>query len=167
MPSQNPQTVYPFACSFFFLGAQIWVVVAGNNFSFTWRVGWMFIISAAVLVLFPILANIGGALGFWIVFAYLFFFSIIQGISQASIYQLSGDMPSKYMGAIMFGSGISGIVSNLLRALSLFIWPIDQTPSAAFNGVLGYSVFAGLILLCCGIGFFFLKRNNFALHYLK
>jgi len=166
MPENQPQTIYPFACNFFFLGAQIWVIAAGSNYSFTLRIAWMFILSAVVLILFPYFAEIGGQLGFWIVFAYLFFFSIIQGIGNATVYQLCGDLPAKYMGAVMIGTGISGIASNVMRALSLVIWPVTVDPASLFNGVLAYCISAALFLLCCGIGHFILVKNKFALFYL-
>jgi len=126
----------------------------------------MFILSGLVLILFPIFANIGDELGFWLVFFDLFFFSIVSGICRASIYALCGDLPHRYMGAVMFGTGISGIVSNLLRALSLIIWPISDKPGNAYTGVLVYSLIAAIMLFVCGIGQFMLAKNEFAVYHL-
>jgi hypothetical protein len=140
--------------------------VAGGKYSFTTRIAWTFVLSGVVLILFPILANLGGSLGFWLVFFDLFFFSIVSGICRASIYALCADLPYRYMGAVMFGSGISGILSNVLRALSLVIWPISDDPTNAYTGVLAYSLLAAAILLFCGLGQYFLQRNEFAIYHL-
>lgn len=101
------------------------MAVSGSKYSLTVRIAWMFVLSAAVLLLFPSLANIGDDLGFWVVFVYLLIFSILQGIVTTSVYQVCSEMPGKYMGATMFGQGLSGIASNVLRAISLAFWPIS------------------------------------------
>jgi hypothetical protein len=80
-------------------------------------------IQALVLVLIPVLANIGGAVGYWSVFGILFFFGLINGICVASSFSMAGGLPFKYMGAMMLGQGISGISSNIFRAITLIIWP--------------------------------------------
>lgn len=80
MPGYNTTTVYPFAVNALSLVAQIWVIIVGQKYSFTLRIVSTFMLSAIILILIPLLANFGGALGFWSVFAVLFFFGLITGI---------------------------------------------------------------------------------------
>ena len=123
MPGYNPATVYPFAVNGLQLAAQIWVIIVGQKYSFTLRIVSTFMIQALVLILIPLLANIGGAVGYWSVFGILFFFGLINGICVASSFSMAGGLPFKYMGAMMLGQGISGISSNIFRAITLIIWP--------------------------------------------
>ena len=66
----------------------------------------------------------------------------------------------------MFGQGIAGILSNVLRGVSLLIWPISQDPDNAFKGVLAYSLLASVFMVVCGMLQFVLKKNEFALFHL-
>jgi len=36
-------------------------------------------------------------------------------------------MPFKYMGAVMFGNGLCGIICNLLRGMTLIAFPVTET----------------------------------------
>jgi solute carrier family 29 (equilibrative nucleoside transporter), member 1/2/3 len=74
----------------------------------------------------------------------LLIFGVFGGIVQASTFALSGMLPPKYMGAVMFGQGISGIVLNFCRAICLL-----AIPDNAFLGALVYFILAALILLIC------------------
>jgi hypothetical protein len=103
MPGYNPATVYPFAVAASNVTAQIWVIVVGQKYSFTLRLVSAFMIEALVLVSLPFLANIGGAVGYWSVFAVLFFFGLITGIILASMFSLAGGLPSKYMAVMILG----------------------------------------------------------------
>lgn len=60
-------------------------------------------LSAVILITIPILANLGGGLGFWTTFFILFLFGIVTGICQASVFSLAGGLPFKYIGAVMLG----------------------------------------------------------------
>lgn len=81
MPGYSPQTVYPFAVNGLVLIAMIWVIIYGNTYSFTLRIVSTYILSAIVLVTFPILAQLGDAAGFWSVFILLLFFGLVIGVA--------------------------------------------------------------------------------------
>jgi hypothetical protein len=103
MPEYNTATVFPFAVATSNVTAQIWVIVVGQKYSFTLRLVWAFMIEALVLVSLPFLANIGGAVGYWSVFAILLLFGLITGIILASMFSLAGGLPSKYMAVMILG----------------------------------------------------------------
>jgi hypothetical protein len=79
---------------------------------------------------------------------------------------MAGGLPSKYMGAIFLGHGISGIASNVFRALSLVIWPAAANPSNQYIGVMAYVLLASVFTFCCGMCQFVLKKNEFAIYHL-
>ena len=51
----------------------------------------------------------------------------------------------------MLGIGIAGIASNLLRALTLVLWPINKAPNNAFKGALVYYLLAATFMVICGM----------------
>jgi hypothetical protein len=76
----------------------------------------------------------------------LLVFGIFGGVVQSSTYALGGILPPKYMGAIMFGQGLSGITINVLRAICLLAIPDNK-----FLGALIYFIITALILVLCAI----------------
>ena len=80
---------------------------------------------AAFLIAVPFFANVGGGFAYYSVFTLSLIYGLFNGICQSSVFQMSGSMPPKYIGAIMAGQGIAGLGTNLLRAATLKIWPSD------------------------------------------
>ena len=125
-------------------------------------------IQALVLVLIPFLANIGGTIGYWSVFAILFFYGLINGVCVASSFSMAGGLPFKYMGAMMLGQGISGISANIMRAITLILWPTGNTehPDNAFIGTMALFLLAAVFMIICACAQFVLKKNEFAVYHL-
>jgi hypothetical protein len=72
-------------------------------------------------------------------------------------------LPEKYMGAVMFGNGCSGIIMNLLKILILSVLPGGD--ENIFKNELIFCTLAAIILVFCSIGFSVLQNNKFYLHY--
>ena len=70
------------------------------------------------------------------------------------------------MGVVMLGQGISGIAANLLRTLSLVVFPASESPVNMLKGVTAFCLLASLFMLICGLCQFVLKRNEFAIYHL-
>jgi hypothetical protein len=64
---------------------------------------------------------------------------------------MAGGLPFKYMGAVMLGQGIAGMASNILRAITLIVWPTGSTDHPE-NGFIGAMVFfliaSGFMIIC-------------------
>jgi hypothetical protein len=75
-------------------------------------------------------------------------------------------LPNKYMGALMFGQGFSGVVINLIRAFCLLGFPTGD-PDNDFKGALIYFILAALILIACSIGHIVFQRMPFAIYYIR
>ena len=71
--------------------------------SFTVRLEFSLVGLAFFLVAVPFLANKGGQFAFYSVFIMCFSYGFFSGIFQTSIYQMTGLMPPKYMGALVAG----------------------------------------------------------------
>jgi hypothetical protein len=89
------------------------------------------------------------------------------GIVQGSVFGLGGMLPGKYMGAVMFGNGLSGISLNILRAITLAAWPPVTGSSNSYKGALVYFILASVILVICAVGFVIFNRLPFAQYYIK
>lgn len=66
---------------------------------------------------------------------------------------MAANLPFKYMGAVMFGNGLSAIWCNILRAITLAALPVDENdPSTEKNNFYGSLIFLGVgavMLLGC------------------
>jgi hypothetical protein len=168
MPGYSPATVFPFALTGLGLAANIWVIIVGQKYSFTLRIVSAFLIQALLLVIIPFLANIGGTVGYWSVFAILFLLGLIGGIGGSSMFSMAGGLPPKYMGVMFLGQGITGILINILRAITLISWPSGNSehPENAFIGVLALFLFAAFLQIICALAQFELRKNEFAVYHL-
>ena len=70
-------------------------------------------------------------------------------------------LPGKYMGAIMFGNGISGIAMNVLRIIFILIMPEDSLYLQAQI----FFVIAALILFASAMAYKAVENNEFYLYY--
>lgn len=144
-------TIYPFAVEVFMLLAMFWVIISGSKYSFTTRIVTCFIISASVTIAFPFLASIGGKTAFWLVFLDLLIFGINSGVVRATIYSLAAALPFSYMGALMLGTGFSGIFTNVLRGLTFWLWPMDESANNNYYAIVACCSFAAFILVLCAM----------------
>ena len=119
------------------------------------------------MVIIPFFANIGGSTGFYLCDIMLVINGVAFGVVQATYYGMAGPFPPQYMGAVMFGNGIAGFGSNILRGCTLLIWPDDDSSDNAFKGTLALYLFTTGLLICCCIAQTFLSKNEFANFYLK
>ena len=71
------------------------------------------------------------------------------------------------MSAVMFGNGVSGFGSNLLRAATLAIWPASDSERNSFIGAMALYTIAFIILLACTFAQVSLKKNPYANYYLN
>ena len=71
-------------------------------------------------------------------------------------------LPGKYMGAVMFGNGLSGISLNVCRAITLIILPNDY-----YTGALIYFILASVILLVCAFAHWRFQQLPFVKYYIK
>jgi hypothetical protein len=94
----------------------------------------MFILEAVIMIVLPFLAHVPEeeSTRFWACFCLLFFFGAVNGMCQASVFGLAGILPGEYMGAVMFGNGVSGVACNSLAMIFLATFDPKKEDSAFY-----------------------------------
>jgi len=145
MHEYHPSSVFGFAVNGLLIFTSIWTMIYGNKYPFVWRISGGYLVIAALMIALPLITNaLNSESAFIADILILLIFGVFGGIVQSSTFALGGMLPPKYIGAIMFGQGISGIVLNLCRAICLLAIPNDP-----FLGALVYFILASLILIAC------------------
>jgi hypothetical protein len=62
---------------------------------------------------------------------------------------MAGGLPFKYMAATMLGQGVAGIASNVLRAATLYFFPVSKLGSL-YKGALIFFLINATFMLICG-----------------
>jgi len=162
MPQYKPSTVFGFAVNGLLIFTSIWTMVYGHKYSFATRICGGYIITAVLMIILPLVTNaFESGEAFAADLVVLTFFGLVGGVIQSSTFALGGILPGKYMGAIMFGNGISGISLNLVRAICLIAIPND-----VFEGAMTYFILAALILLVCAFAQWRFQQLEFVKYYI-
>lgn len=147
MPEYHPASVFGFAVNGLLVFTSIANMVYGHHFSYFLRISGGYLIIGALMIVLPLVTNaLEAGSAFAADIGILVIFGVVGGIVQSSTFALGGMLPGKYMGAIMFGNGISGITLNVCRAICLIAIPDDF-----YLGSLIYFILAALIMVVCAI----------------
>ena len=122
---------------------------------------------ATCMLIIPFLCNIGGSTGFFATSAILLLVGFASGACQGTIYAMAAAFPPEYMSAVMFGNGLSGLGSNILRALTLIIWPADKGDNNQFIACLALYIIAFAVLGLCALAQVSLRRSPYSNFYLR
>ncbi|CAI2361264.1 unnamed protein product [Moneuplotes crassus] len=121
----------------------------------------------------PLIANfMGTSTGWPVILVVIVFLGVANSFAQGGIFGFSGMFPFKYIGAVMFGNGFSGLAMNIFRMITLAIFPPKELAegeedNSAFIGCLIYFGIASLILIIVLIGFYIVIGTDFAKYYIK
>lgn len=140
----------------------------GHKVSYTVRIGGGFIVIAVLMIVLPLVANfLNPDAGFAACISILVIFGAMGGIVQGSVFGLAGMLPFKYMGAVMFGNGLSGITMNLLRAITLAAFPPVIGSDNNFKGSLVYFILASVILVVAALSLIFFFKLPLVQFYIR
>jgi hypothetical protein len=151
MPDYSPIQTYPFAVNSMVLVAQIWIMTTGDLFTYNGRLVAGFGAVAIILAVFPYLVKLSLGVNYWVCFGTLVVYGAFSGVAQGTVFTMAANFPFKYMGAVMFGNGISGFACNILRAVTLAAFPA-KGPNSANNSFYSAIVFlsiGSLTLVIC------------------
>jgi nitrate/nitrite transporter NarK len=146
---------------------QVFLVVYGQNITYSQRVIPGFIIMSVCMIIIPILCQVGSSTGFYTTDVMLFILGIASGMCQGTVYQMAAAFPPEYMAAVMFGNGLSGFGTVCLRAVTILIWPSDESDQNEFKGALALYIFAFFVLALCALSMVCVRKNNYYVYYLK
>lgn len=76
-------------------------------------------------------------------------------------------LPGKYIGAVMFGNGLSGICLNVLRAITLASFPPKTGSDNSFKGSLVYFILAAIILVIAAFCMVIFMKLPFVQYYVR
>jgi hypothetical protein len=163
MPTYQPSSVFGFAVNGLLLFISIANMIYGHKYSYVLRISGGYICIAVLMLALPLVTNaLEAGQAFAADISILVIFGLFGGLTQSSTFALGGILPGKYMGAIMFGNGISGITLNVCRAICLIAIPNDF-----FLGSLIYFILASLILIICAVAQWKFQQLEFVKYYIK
>lgn len=141
-------------------------ILYGNKVSYTVKLITGFIIESILMISLPLTAEYAvhgdnDSTAFYLCIILLLIFGIISGFVQNTIFGLAGMLPPKYMGAVMFGNGLSGITCNLINCITLVAFPDNL-----FLGSIVYFVIAAGVLILCLFCKLILRKNKFCQYYI-
>ena len=144
-------------------------IIYGHKVSYLFRIAGGFLGISILMIVLPLVTNaLNPDNGFTADICILVVFGILGGMVQSSTYGLAGMLPGKYMGAVMFGNGISGLALNAIRAICLAAFPSDKAhPDNEFYGSLVYFIIAAVILVFCAIGMVIFQKLEYAQYYIR
>ena len=147
----NPTTTYPFATNGLLSISQIFLIFFGKKLTTRFKVQGMFLANAIINLSLPYAAHLitNVATKFWAVFIILFIFGLVNGIVGGTIFSLAAPLPSDYVGAIMFGQGVSGIVSTLLGMVLVAVFPGKD--NLFLQAIIFFSCSATVLLLSAAV----------------
>lgn len=124
---------------------------------------------AVLMIVLPLATNaLNPDAGFAVDILILVVFGLLGGFVQSSTYGIAGMLPPKYMGAVMLGNGLSGIIINVLRAICLAALPTSADhPDNEYYGSLVYFIMAALILVLCSGGYILFERLEYGRYYIE
>ncbi|CDW83406.1 equilibrative nucleoside transporter 1 [Stylonychia lemnae] len=165
----QPSFVFGFAVNSLLTVVQVIILLYGYKVSYVVRISGGFLVIAVLMIILPLTTNyLGSTSGFFTDIGILVIFGAMGGIVQGSVFGLAGMLPFKYMGAVMFGNGLSGITLNILRAITLAAFPPGvEGSNNNFLGSLVYFILAAIILVIAAIGMVIFMRLPFAQYYVR
>ena len=167
MPDYQVASYWPFIINAPLWTTMVYLVVYGQHITYSQRLIPGFLTLSGLMIVLPLVAKVGGTTGFYICDVVLILIGISSGMCQGTAFQMASAFPPSYMAAVMLGNGLAGFGTNLLRAGTLLLWPADQSENNEFIGAFSLFMIAFAVLFSCGMAQMCLRKNPFAIYYLK
>lgn len=149
-PDKKAYFIIPMATLLSSIALNFFMVVVRSKFSINFRIAWSNVLTMFLIILLPIIAVAlpDSFSGYLIILVTLFFTGAINSITNASLYGVAGYFPSKCMSDFNTGTGIGGIIPNLLRIFIMLVLP-ETSEKTDWKGIAIYYSISGLFLLFC------------------
>ena len=112
-----------------------------------------------MIPLMPLMSETGA---FWYGFVNIALSGVLNGASAAAIFGMAGPLPPLYMGSIMIGQGLAGVMCNILKASLLLILGNEKE----IISIIFYSLGAFFFLTCAFL-YSVLIKHPFYIHHRK
>jgi hypothetical protein len=161
LPSHNVFNVFPFSVYAFQIFSMSWFIVYGQRYSYHLLISGSLAAIGCFIIVMPFLAHTGDTSGFWSCLVALMVFGLFAGASQAAAFSLAGTMPFRISGAIMLGCSVSGLFSNILRAITL-----STIPDAHYDSAIIFFVISAVYVWTCALAYkFILEKSAYFQYY--
>lgn len=149
-PGRKAAFIFPIANLFCGVMINFFMAPIAKKFSLNQRIAGTNFLIFFMLIAVPIIAIIfpKTLFGYTIILVVLSILGILNSINNSSVYGLAGYFPPIYMSDQNTGTGIGGIIPNLLRILIIVFIPSDHDQTDG-KGILIYYGVAGLFILTC------------------
>ena len=160
----DPAAVYPFAVNGLLSVSQIFTVFFGHKMTQKAKVQGMFNAAALIMFMLPLVTNAvrNTAAKFWVAFGLLFVYGPLYCIVQGTVFGLASILPPAYVGAVMVGGGLSGIISTLVGMLLIGALPGS---SHLYAQALIFYIWATTVLLIAAAAYPSVVRSHFFRYY--
>lgn len=140
------------------------MILNGQKISERFKTQQSFLAASMILILLPFASHFLGtdAVKFWACFFLLLIFGAFNGVLQGQVFGMAATMPFEYMGAVMFGNGISGVAMNSLRAVLQLILPGTEN---LFTVAFLFFILAATILWACAFTYNAMYSSPVYLYY--
>lgn len=129
MPDNKPMQTYGFANNAFVTVAQVFCTIMGPRISFNTKLYVGFLGSAVCLIAIPFISKISTPTNYFGVFGVLLVFGWFSGMVQGTTYTMAAGCGFKYMGQLFLGQGLIAVFTNVIRAITLVTFPVNDYDS--------------------------------------
>jgi len=155
---------FEFPCSIFLANmvGNIVIVPLSKRMALNTRIIGNLLGMAVALIALPAAAALlsDSVLGFWVVMVILFLLGFCDHIFQASVCGIGAKMPGYYNGLFLAGTGMAGIIMNILRIITLLSFP-DSEDADTIGVYIYFGVASFIMLICVFLHLKFIKSEIF------
>lgn len=139
----------------------------GAKIPLTIRMLWTFLPVAAVMVIVPFVPNFVEATGsrLGITLALVFLSGMCSAVGFNCIIGLASEFPPEYVGAVMTGQGVAGVVVGVIRIVTKAAYSSNPV-AGIFPSTLIYFILACVVEMLCIASYFLLLRLPFAKYHM-
>jgi len=160
-PDGNVYFTFPAAFSVVTILINFIMVWISKKISLNIRVAGCLFLQLILLIVLPIISTFlqKSQTGYWLVIVMLISIGTVNQVTNSSIVGLAGYFPSFYMSQQTTGTGLGGILPNLLRMATLLLFPESPDETNMTEIFLYYGISSAFLLFCVFIHFEFIKSE--------
>mmetsp|Transcript_24808 Transcript_24808/g.62273 ORF Transcript_24808/g.62273 Transcript_24808/m.62273 type:complete len:507 (-) Transcript_24808:68-1588(-) len=138
----------------------------GPKFTFQSRIITGFAVNFVVLSMVPVITSldISTTLSMWLVLGGVFISGTFSAMLFGSVMGLGSIFPPKYVGAVMSGNGVAGILAGAIRIITKLALPDDLKGSQTASII--YFALGSVIMLVCVFSYHIMRMFPYARYHL-
>lgn len=98
------------------------MVMLGGTFTFTQRLSFALVVLMGLVASVVFTVQMTTPINFWLTYVLLMLSGACTGILTGTVFTMAALFPKDYIAAVSFGSGLAGVIMNVLRGITLTIF---------------------------------------------